>query len=174
MIMGFIHTARGRNMVTTTLRTVLRSCIGEQWYDRVRSMRRQLKAPINNIKEKAHIQSLNKAKAQVDTLLEEDDISRLYLAQSVPYLFDAVPDKRQMFDKLWNVYRNPATHLRDPVRLVQFMSLLEIANAAPEGDYLEIGTHRGESAKVIFTLMEFFTNHVFVLIRLKDSWSKTL
>ncbi len=34
------------------------------------------------------------------------------------------------------------------------MALLGIANAAPEGDYLEIGTHRGESAKVIYKLMD--------------------
>jgi O-methyltransferase len=65
-----------------------------------------------------------------------------------------MPEKRQIFDNLWNGYRNPATHLRDPIRLIQFMALLDIANAAQEGDYLEIGTHRGESAKVIYKLMD--------------------
>lgn len=141
-------------MGTISFKTMLQNCVGEQLYNQLRIMRRRVQGQIGRVKTTLHNKGLSEVKGQVDDLFEDPGIRRLYLAQSIPYFFDAVPQKRQIFDKLWNEYRNPNTHLRDPIRLIQFMALLEIANAAPEGDYLEIGTHRGESAKVIFKLMD--------------------
>jgi O-methyltransferase len=101
-------------------------------------------------------------KSRVDATFNDPDVAKLYMAQSIPYLLDVVGEKRKQFDAMWAVYRNPATHLRDPVRLVQFMNLMDIANAAPAGDYLEIGVHRGESARVMYTLMDK-TRELFLL-----------
>lgn len=141
-------------MSAQLLRAVLRRSLGEQLYSRLATRKAQLRHAIAAVKSKAHAWTVARAKGKMDSLLEVQTISRFYMAQSIPYLLDVKTEKRRMFDNLWKGYRNPITHLRDPMRLIQFMALLDIANAAPEGDYLEIGTHRGESAKLIYKLMD--------------------
>jgi predicted O-methyltransferase YrrM len=125
-----------------SLKRAVRNWIGEELYG-------QLAA----IKAKHQARARERAKKKLEAF-EDSDVRKFYMPQSIPHMFNTVPEKRRIFDALWKDYHGPLTDLRDPVRLVQFMSLLEIANAAPEGDYLEIGTHRGQSAKVIFTLMD--------------------
>lgn len=136
------------------LRSGLRRCLGARWYGHLAMRRAQLRDVFAAIKSNVHARKVARVKRNMDSFLEEPSVNRFYMAQSIPYLLDVKVEKRRVFDGLWAGYRNPITHLRDPVRLVQLMALLDIANAAPEGDYLEIGTHRGESAKVIYKLMD--------------------
>jgi hypothetical protein len=136
------------------LRAVLRRYLGERMYGRLASGRAQVRNAFATVKANVHAWKVARAKKKMDAFLEDPNISRFYMAQSIPYLFEVKTEKRRVFDGLWAGYRNPVTHLRDPIRLVQFMALLDIANAAPDGDYLEIGTHRGESAKLIYKLMD--------------------
>lgn len=141
-------------MSVQPFRVVLRRCLGERWYGHLAARRAQAQSVLAAVKSNVHAWKVARAKKKMDSLLEDPDVSRFYMAQSIPYLFDVKAEKRRMFDSLWKGYRNPVTHLRDPIRLVQFMALLDIANAAPDGDYLEIWTLRGESAKVIYKLMD--------------------
>ena len=77
-----------------------------------------------------------------------------YLIQTVPHLFEVIEDKRKTFDQLWAEYSIGHGMPWDPIRIVQFMYLLDIANALPEGDYGEFGSHKGLMAKVIYKLMD--------------------
>ena len=84
----------------------------------------------------------------------DSDVEKLFFTQSIPYLYDSDLEKRQKFNDLWRIYQNPKTHLRDPIRIQQFMSLISIANTRKPADYLEIGTFQGESARLIYQLMD--------------------
>jgi hypothetical protein len=77
-----------------------------------------------------------------------------YLMQTVPHWFEAIVEDRQMFDKLWNEYSSVHGKPWDPMRIVQFMYLMKIANAAPAGEYGEFGSHLGFITRVIYQLMD--------------------
>jgi O-methyltransferase len=77
-----------------------------------------------------------------------------HVGQAVPHWFEAEPDKRALFDELWREYDAQHGEPHDPVRVMMFMHLLKIANAAPDGDYIELGTHRGFTARLIWRLMD--------------------
>lgn len=42
----------------------------------------------------------------------------------------------------------------DPIRVLNFFQMLEAANRLPQGDYLELGSHRGYSLRVIHHFMD--------------------
>jgi O-methyltransferase len=77
-----------------------------------------------------------------------------YLMQTVPHWFEAVVEERQLFDELWSEYSAVHGKPWDPIRILQFMYLMKIANAAPAGDYGEFGSHRGFMARVMHRLMD--------------------
>ena len=77
-----------------------------------------------------------------------------YLMQSVPHWFEAVVEDRQMFDQLWDQYSAVHGKPWDPIRIVQFMHLMKVANAAPAGEYGEFGSHKGFMTRVIYKLMD--------------------
>jgi predicted O-methyltransferase YrrM len=78
----------------------------------------------------------------------------LYLVQNVPHLFEAVPEKQRQFHELYREYRAHHGKPWDPNRVLHFMYLMDIANKAPPGDYIELGTHRGLTARLIWKLMD--------------------
>ena len=84
-----------------------------------------------------------------DPFLEQD-----CLVQTVPHLFEAHPGQRERFAKVWEEYRQNHGKPWDPVRLLQFMYLLDIAGKTEPGDYIELGTHQGLMAKVIYKFMD--------------------
>ena len=74
--------------------------------------------------------------------------------QSIPHSFEALPEKRRAFDAIWADYNRSHGKPWDPVRIMQCQNLMEVANAAPPGDYIELGTSEGLMAKVIWKLMD--------------------
>jgi O-methyltransferase len=76
------------------------------------------------------------------------------MSQSFPHWFEAEPDKQALFDALWSEYDRKHGESLDPIRVLMFMHLLRIANSAAPGDYIELGTHRGLTAKLIWKLMD--------------------
>ena len=82
--------------------------------------------------------------------------------QSIPHLFESVPEKRELFDQVYGEYRHRHGKPWDPMRVMQFMYLMDIANGAPDGDYIELGTHWGLMARVIYKLMDP-TKNLFLL-----------
>ena len=101
------------------------------------------RSPLNE-----HERIIKDGSFEVNAVMAKEEVSKLYVTQSIPYLYDADSSKRAMFDELWGVYRNPQTHLRDPIRIQQFMYLIGIANNAPSGDYLEAGTFQGRVCSI--------------------------
>ena len=77
-----------------------------------------------------------------------------HLVQSVPHLFEAHPNKKEQFARIWDEYRERHGQPWDPIRILQFMYLMDIASQAGTGDYIELGTHQGLMAKVIYKLMD--------------------
>lgn len=78
-----------------------------------------------------------------------------YVTQSEPMSFEGDPGARAQFRGLWAEYT--AIHVgdpQDPARVLMFQRLLAIANRAPPGDYVELGVHRGLTARLIWRLMD--------------------
>lgn len=50
----------------------------------------------------------------------------------------------------------------DPLRILQFQHLLDIANRAPDGDYIELGVYMGTMSRVIWRLMDQ-SRHLYLL-----------
>jgi predicted O-methyltransferase YrrM len=75
------------------------------------------------------------------------------LTQSIPDRFFADPPLLAIFQELrrWRIEKLPGE--MDPVRISQFVELLSSVTNLPRGDYAELGTQHGYSAKVIWTLM---------------------
>ena len=81
------------------------------------------------------------------------------IVQAQPHRFEMSADERTTFERLAREYSD--THERswrwkphDAVRVMQLMSLIEQANAAPPGDYGEFGCHCGLVSRVIHQLMD--------------------
>jgi len=90
----------------------------------------------------------------VDENLNDPEVRKNYLIQNIPHIFEGSRNKWNQFDSIWEEYRKGHGKPWDPIRIAQFMNLFEIANSAPEGDYVELGTHWGLMAKVIWRLMD--------------------
>lgn len=78
-----------------------------------------------------------------------------YFTQSEPMSFEGDPGARAQFRDLWAEYS--AIHQgdpQDPERVLMFQRLMAIANRAPAGDYVELGVHRGLTARLIWRLMD--------------------
>ena len=101
-----------------------------------------------------HNKAVADAKAKLDDLARDPNVRRFYMFQSIPYLFDTDAAMRAHYDELCDKYFDPRTHLRDEQRIRQFMALLAIVNQRDEGDYLEIGTFQGGSARLIHKCMD--------------------
>lgn len=77
------------------------------------------------------------------------------LLQHEPMSFEGDPAARAQFRDLYAEYCTQ--HIgppADPARVLMFQRLLAIANAAPPGDYVEMGVHRGLTARLIWRLMD--------------------
>lgn len=76
----------------------------------------------------------------------------LYLIQTLPDPFiTTAPAKRKLLDELFkNDMRYP---WYDPIRIVQFMWLIDIANRLDDGEFAEIGTAGGHGAHYIWRMM---------------------
>lgn len=77
-----------------------------------------------------------------------------YLSQSVPHWFEAETDKQDLYNKLWETYDASHGEPHDPIRVLTLMYLVRRANGAPDGDYVELGTHKGFAARLIWNLMD--------------------
>jgi len=96
-------------------------------------------------------------------ILYKDGISKVrpdsplhdfYLMQRMPDNYiTTMPERRAFYRELFDEHAQVAEPWYDPVRIVQFMNLVDIANKLPSGDYLELGTLMGHSARLIWRLM---------------------
>jgi O-methyltransferase len=75
------------------------------------------------------------------------------MSQAIPYAYSTNPAKLKVFTDLseWRA-QNYVGEL-DPVRVVNFIQLIEQVADLPEGDYVEMGTQYGGTAKLIYDLM---------------------
>jgi len=74
--------------------------------------------------------------------------------QHVPHVFDCVPEKQAAFAALWRDYNAADGGPSDPIRVLQFMNLLDNANNLEDGHYIELGVHAGLTLKLIHHLMD--------------------
>ena len=88
-------------------------------------------------------------KVQPDSPLHD-----FYLMQRMPDNYiTTMPERRAFYRELFDEHAQVAEPWYDPVQIVQFMNLIDIANTLPEGEYLELGTLKGYSARLIWRLM---------------------
>src|ERR1700722_393513 len=75
------------------------------------------------------------------------------IAQAVPYAYICDPAKLKVFTDLseWRA-RNYVGEL-DPLRVANFMQIMEQVSRLSDGDYVEMGTQYGGTAKLIYDLM---------------------
>jgi hypothetical protein len=84
------------------------------------------------------------------------DIYRQY----PPHVFYTFKDKDARFREALKVYSSvsvadePSGLHTDPNRVLNFFQQLEAANRLPPGDYIELGSHRGFSLRVIHRFMD--------------------
>ena len=96
-----------------------------------------------------------------------------YLKQFIPHKFEAFPAEREKFERVFEDYHRSHGEPSDPVRVFYLMHYVTIANHInSEGDYLELGTHRGFAARVIWEFMDrsknFFCFDTFEGFKEKD------
>lgn len=86
-------------------------------------------------------------------------------AQSVykqypPHVLDMFPEKDAIFREALKAYSSvsvadePSGLHTDPNRVLNFFQLIAAANRLPPGDYIELGSHRGFSLRVIHRFMD--------------------
>ncbi|MGQ0677402.1 MAG: class I SAM-dependent methyltransferase [Rhodospirillales bacterium] len=82
----------------------------------------------------------------------DSPLHELYMIQTLPDPFiTSAPEKRRLFDDLFKTDMRYPWY--DPLRVVQFMWLIDIANRLSDGEYIEIGTAGGHAARYIWKLM---------------------
>jgi hypothetical protein len=74
--------------------------------------------------------------------------------QHISHVIESDPRKMALFDSLWTEYHANHGSPADSTRVLQFMYLVEIANGLAAGDYIELGTHKGFTLKLIHKLMD--------------------
>src|SRR5271169_6018729 len=65
---------------------------------------------------------------------KENGLAIAFMTQSCPHVFEAKPQMKEIYDELWNEYDKNHGQPLDPIRVLQFMYLLDIANSLPKGD----------------------------------------
>jgi O-methyltransferase len=75
-----------------------------------------------------------------------------HVAQFIPHTIECLHTER--FQALWSEYHASHGEPADPVRVMHFIYLLQIANDLSNGDYIELGTHKGFTLKLIHKLMD--------------------
>ncbi len=78
----------------------------------------------------------------------------LRFAQVAPHVFESRPRKGALFSRVLREYCKSHGEPSDPIRVVQLFLQIETANQLPPGDYIELGTHRGFTLKVIHRFMD--------------------
>ena len=86
-------------------------------------------------------------------VVSQDSAHRWMWLQAIPERLFHDPAKATTFRTLAAWRDKNYVNEWDQVRLVYFMRLLEIAAGLPDGDYIEMGTQYGGTAKYIFDLM---------------------
>jgi macrocin-O-methyltransferase TylF-like protien len=80
--------------------------------------------------------------------------------QYPPHVFYTFSDRDALFRDAVTTYSNvsvedePSGLYTDPNRVLQFFQLISAANRLSEGDYVEFGSHRGFSTRVIHRFMD--------------------
>ena len=80
--------------------------------------------------------------------------------QYPPHILYTFPEKDAIFREALKAYSSvsvadePSGLHTDPNRVLNFFQLIEAANRLPSGDYIELGSHRGFSLRVIHRFMD--------------------
>ncbi len=80
--------------------------------------------------------------------------------QYPPHVFYTFPERDAVFRDALKAYTNvsvedePSGLYSDPNRVLNFYQLVSAANKLPDGDYIELGSHRGFSLRVIHRFMD--------------------
>jgi hypothetical protein len=80
--------------------------------------------------------------------------------QLPPHVLYTYRDKQAVVNDALRAYTavpvedEPSGLSTDPIRILNFFQLIEAANRLPAGDYLELGSHRGFSTRVIHRFMD--------------------
>jgi hypothetical protein len=83
----------------------------------------------------------------------------LHYTQICPHVIECDTELGASFGAVWQTYaRAPAAEgdpvHADPIRLVHLFNLIAAANKLPAGDYIELGTFRGFTLRVIHKFMD--------------------
>jgi O-methyltransferase len=79
---------------------------------------------------------------------------RVEYPQHLPDNIEQHAARRALFDSLWKNYHAAHGRPADSTRIMHFMYLVEAANALAPGDYIELGTHKGFTLRLIHKLMD--------------------
>ena len=80
--------------------------------------------------------------------------------QYPPHILSTFPEKDAVFREALKAYSSvsvedePSGLYTDPNRVLNFFQALQAANRLPPGDYIELGSHRGFSLRVIHRFMD--------------------
>jgi O-methyltransferase len=75
-------------------------------------------------------------------------------AQSMPHTFEVDAVKRALLRAALTEYDRVHGKPVDPMRVVQFYHLVTAANRLADGEYIELGTHRGFTLRLIHQFMD--------------------
>lgn len=98
------------------------------------------------------------APAPTRRVVPEDDLD-IY-KQYPPHVLYTFQEKHAVFRQALREYSSitaedePSGLYTDPVRVVNFFQMISAANALASGDYIELGSHRGFSLRVIHRFMD--------------------
>jgi hypothetical protein len=80
--------------------------------------------------------------------------------QLLPHVLSTFPEKAEQVRNALRAYTSVSVEdeasglYTDPIRVLNFFQIIEAANKLPPGDYIELGSHRGYSLRVISTFMD--------------------
>jgi hypothetical protein len=83
----------------------------------------------------------------------DSDLHRHYLVATYPDPYITQPDNYRRFSDIWQKRMKLDYPWYDPLRMLQLLTFLEIANKLPDGDYAEFGVGGGAISKVIYGAM---------------------
>jgi O-methyltransferase len=76
-----------------------------------------------------------------------------HIMQALPELYAGDIAKRKVFTDLSDWRAKNYVGEMDPLRVINFIQLMEQVSKLPDGDYIEMGTQYGGTAKLIYDLM---------------------
>jgi hypothetical protein len=118
----------------------------------------EFRAPVTAVNEPPVLNEPQATQAPAEPQMSDADFDIYH--QYPPHVLYTFREKDELVRNAMTAYSNvsvadEASGLRtDPNRVLNFFQLIEAANRLPAGDYIELGSHRGFSLRVIHRFMD--------------------